>query len=212
MRNITKSLFVFIIFFIFLLCIEASTMLEKSPKVTQNTRSKEVYQIVNTFFDTWLVQKDLSTTLNLIAPEALKSRYILSESCANYIKDENRGDINATTEGILEFLADCGVACDITSLNKVFTTFPTDEWNLAQKSILNDNHNDRFALISGLKKQAIGNYRSELKSTFSNAVFFTVFCQLLMCNEHGETKIPFYLVVAQDSHHSFVVNFGVFCQ
>ena len=136
-------------------CSMGQTPKAKSPARTPLSEEKEsVRKTVQAFLDSWLVSRDLDSAKLGFGAAAFLNEAMLQESCAGYIKPEQRSSEAARRIGIDKFLRDFLPAKPVARLSQVINQNSVAQ--MAEQlgaNLANDARSDGFVLAKLTREQ-----------------------------------------------------------
>jgi hypothetical protein len=204
-----------------ILLIILVTFVVNSMAQTNNKESAHLTKLtltIDNFLKDWLVNKDNKKAIEFFSKKAFSNKEMLNESCAGFIKDDNRSSPTAVKEGVTKFLS--GFSSDKTNIT-------LDEWLVKKESSFDEGDYKKFAvalpqtakywLLNSEKKvvkSIIGN-----KNRFSNLNKYLILKNTktlligLNLNEDGEQTVGYvYFIWSKENKDWKIVHIGMFCQ
>ena len=157
-------------------CSMGQTSKAKSPARTPLSEEKQsVRKTVQAFLNSWLVSRDLDSAKLWFGAAAFLNEAMLQESCAGYIKPEQRSSEAARRIGIDKFLQDFLPAKQVARLSQVINQNSVAQ--MAEElsaNLANDARSDGFVLAKLTREQlpvSAAEFKDYLRSRLSDEFY-----------------------------------------
>lgn len=172
-----------------------------------NAQSKESSskKRVDSFLHAWLIKKNARQMRQFFDPNIFTNKMILSESCAGYIREQDRTDLERVERQVIKFLSDFASAAKGKTLKTKLVYEKGPNESIGQ---INTSAKDGYILLQAKRDELTNDEEwSYLKVTFPSDEYLTLMVPLNM----KEGKGIVYFCWAKQRRTWKIIHLGMEC-